>query len=210
MKLILLGPPGAGKGTQAKSLSEVLGIAHAASGDLFRDNQARGTELGKLASTYMRQGILVPDEVVINMILERLKEDDCRAGVVLDGFPRTLEQAAALDQALDGGGIELVLHMVVSTEELTRRLGGRLLCRSCQAPYQQGSAPERCTACGGELFQREDDRPEAVQTRIEVYEAQTAPLVEYYRGQGKLADVDGEQAIEAVTGDLLRLVGSAP
>ena len=210
MRLILLGPPGAGKGTQAKSLSEVLGIAHASSGDLFRDNQARGTELGKLASTYMRQGILVPDEVVINMVLDRLKEDDCRAGVVLDGFPRTLEQAAALDQALDGEGVGLVLHMVVSTDELTRRLGGRLLCRDCQAPYQQGSASERCTACGGELFQREDDRPEAVQKRIEVYQAQTSPLVEYYRGQGKLADVDGEQAIEAVTRDLLRLVGSAP
>ncbi len=210
MRLILLGPPGAGKGTQAKSLSEVLGIAHASSGDLFRDNQARGTDLGKLASTYMRQGILVPDEVVINMVLDRLKEDDCRAGVVLDGFPRTLEQAAALDQALDGEGVGLVLHMVVSTDELTRRLGGRLLCRDCQAPYQQGSASERCTACGGELFQREDDRPEAVQKRIEVYQAQTSPLVEYYRGQGKLADVDGEQAIEAVTRDLLRLVGSAP
>ena len=210
MRLILLGPPGAGKGTQAKSLSEVLGIAHAASGDLFRDNQARGTELGKLASTYMRQGILVPDEVVINMVLERLKEDDCRSGVVLDGFPRTLEQAAALDRAMDGEGIGLVLHMVVSTEELTRRLDGRLLCRDCQAPYQQGSAPERCTTCSGELFQREDDRPEAVQKRIEVYQAQTAPLVEYYRGRGKLADVDGEQAIEAVTRDLLRLIGSAP
>lgn len=210
MRLILLGPPGAGKGTQAKSLSEVLGIAHASSGDLFRDNQARGTDLGKLASTYMRQGILVPDEVVINMVLDRLKEDDCRAGVVLDGFPRTLEQAASLDQALDGEGVGLVLHMVVSTDELTRRLGGRLLCRDCQAPYQQGSASERCTACGGELFQREDDRPEAVQKRIEVYQAQTSPLVEYYRGQGKLADVDGEQAIEAVTRDLLRLVGSAP
>ena len=104
----------------------------------------------------------------------------------------------------------MVLHMVVSTDELTRRLGGRLLCRDCQAPYQQGSASERCTACGGELFQREDDRPEAVQKRIEVYQAQTSPLVEYYRGQGKLADVDGEQAIEAVTRDLLRLVGSAP
>ena len=208
MRLVLLGPPGAGKGTQAKRLSQVLGIPHVASGDLFRDHQARETELGKLASQYMRQGTLVPDDVVIRMILERLEAEDCRPGMVLDGFPRTLEQAQALDAALDPQGIDRVLHIAVPPEELLRRLGGRLVCRSCQTPYGGEAAPERCSACGGELYQREDDKPEAVQKRIEVYQEQTAPLVEYYRRQGKLAEVEGQQEIEAVTRDLLSLVGS--
>jgi adenylate kinase len=208
VRLILLGAPGAGKGTQAKSLSQALGIVHVASGDLFRDHQARETDLGKLASSYMRQGVPVPDEVVIKMILERLEQEDCRQGMVLDGFPRTLAQAQALDRALGARGIDRVLHIVVAPEELVRRLGGRLLCRKCQTPYQREMAPQRCSTCGGELFQREDDRPEAVQKRIEVYQAQTVPLVEYYRRQGKLQDVNGEQAVEAVTQTLLGLVGS--
>ena len=206
MRLILLGPPGAGKGTQAKSLSQALGVAHVSSGDLLRDHQARGTELGLLAGSYMRQGVLVPDDVVIKMILERLEDEDCRAGMVLDGFPRTLEQAVALDEALADEAIDRVLHMVVKAEELTRRLGGRLVCRSCQTPYRQETAPERCSACGGELYQREDDGEEAVKKRIQVYQAQTAPLVDYYRDQGKLADVDGEQTIDEVSRELRGLV----
>lgn len=206
MRLILLGPPGAGKGTQAKSLSQALSIAHVSSGDLFREHQARGTELGLLARSYMRQGVLVPDEVVIKMILERLEDEDCRAGMVLDGFPRTLEQAVALDEALADEAIDRVLHMVVKAEELTRRLAGRLVCRGCQTPYRQETAPERCSACGGELYQREDDREEAVKKRIQVYQTQTAPLVDYYRGQGKLAEVDGGQTIDEVSRDLLGLL----
>ena len=208
MRLVLLGPPGAGKGTQAQGLGETLGIAHIASGELFRDHQARGTELGKLASSYMRQGVLVPDEVVIKMILERLEQDDCRGGFVLDGFPRTQEQAQSLDAALGLPGVDAAIHIAVSTEELVRRLGGRLLCRDCQTPYQRETAPERCSRCGGELYQREDDTPQAVQKRIEVYQAQTAPLVEYYRRQGKLREVDGEGSIEEVARALLDLVGS--
>jgi adenylate kinase len=208
VRLILLGPPGAGKGTQAKKLSQALGVPHVASGDLFREHQARGTELGILAASYMRRGVLVPDEVVIGMVLERLAQEDCRPGVVLDGFPRTREQAQALDRALGPQGINEVLHIVVSPEELVRRLSGRLLCRGCQTPYQRGTAPQRCTLCGGELYQREDDQPLAVRKRIEVYAEQTAPLVDYYRRQGKLRDVDGEQSIEAVTEVLQALVES--
>jgi adenylate kinase len=154
----------------------------------------------------MRQGVLVPDEVVIKMILERLEDEDCRQGMVLDGFPRTLEQAVALDEALEGKAIDRVLHMVVQAGELTRRLGGRVVCRGCQTPYRQETAPERCTGCGGELYQREDDREEAVRKRIQVYETQTAPLVDYYCRQGKLADVDGERTEEEVGREVLGLV----
>ena len=202
MHLVLLGPPGAGKGTQAQVLSEALGVPHVATGDLFRDHAERGTALGQQASTYMRQGLLVPDEIVIDMLLERIGREDCRQGAVLDGFPRTIEQA----QALDTWGVDRVLQLVVSSEELARRLGGRLVCRGCQTPYQREMAPEWCTACGGELYQREDDSPQAVRRRIEEYQTKTEPLVEYYRGQGKLRQVNGEQEVEAVSRDLLALV----
>jgi adenylate kinase len=208
MLIVLLGPPGAGKGTQAKTVAETLDVVHIASGDLLRDHQARDTDLGRQARSYMERGALVPDDLVIRMILDRMAEESGRQGAVLDGFPRTLTQAEALDASMEGSGIDQVLYIAVPADELVRRLGGRLICRSCQRPYQQGSAPERCTECGGELYQRDDDRPEAVRNRIQVYEEQTFPLVEYYRSQCKLKELNGKQAIEAVTRDLLAAVAA--
>ena len=208
MLIVLLGPPGAGKGTQAKTLAETVDVVHIASGDLLRDHQARGTDLGLQARSYMEKGELVPDELVIRMILDRMSEGSGRQGAILDGFPRTLTRAEALEASLEGREIDQVLYIAVPADELVRRLGGRVICRSCQRPYQQDSAPERCTDCDGELYQRDDDRPEAVQNRIQVYEAQTFPLVEHYRSQGKLKELDGAQAIEAVTRDLLAAVAT--
>ena len=206
MLIVLLGPPGAGKGTQAKALAERAGVGHIASGDLLREHRAQGTALGQEAASFMERGLLVPDELVIRMILDRIAEEGGK-GAVLDGFPRTLPQADALDAVLAGGEIDRVLYMAVPTEELVRRLGGRLICRDCQRPYSEGSAPDRCTACGGELYQRDDDKPEAVARRIEVYESETAPLVGYYRAQGKLCEVDGKREIEVVGRDLQAAAG---
>lgn len=211
MRVIILGPPGAGKGTQAALLSQKLELAHIASGDLFRQAQERGDELGAIAKSYMEKGLLVPDEVVINMILERIAAPDCSQGFILDGFPRTLEQARALDQALAGDGIDKVLYIEVSDEELIRRLSGRWLCRNCQAPYHTITnpprSPGRCDLCGGELYQRPDDTEETVRKRIEVYMAQTRPLIDYYAKVGKLIEVDGGRGIDAVRGDLLAALG---
>lgn len=211
MRVIILGPPGAGKGTQAALLSQKLELAHIASGDLFRQAQERGDELGAIAKSYMEKGLLVPDEVVINMILERIAAPDCSQGFILDGFPRTLEQARALDQALAGDGIDKVLYIEVSDEELIRRLSGRWLCRNCQAPYHTITnpprSPGRCDLCGGELYQRPDDTEETVRKRIEVYMAQTRPLIDYYAKVGKLIEVDGGRGIDAVSRDLLAALG---
>ena len=204
MRVILLGPPGAGKGTQATGISEKLGIAHVATGDLFRDHQQRGTTLGIEAKSYMEKGALVPDEVTIQMLLERIDNSDCQTGFLLDGFPRTLAQADSLDKALSVQGIQLDLALAidVAESELVRRLGGRLICRSCQAPYHQYSAPSetegKCDRCGGDLYQRDDDKPESVTKRIQVYQEQTHPLIEYYGNQSKLRKVDGEQPMDAV------------
>jgi adenylate kinase len=211
MRVIILGAPGAGKGTQAALLSEKLGLAHIASGDLFRQAQDRGDELGAIAKSYMERGLLVPDEVVIEMILERIAAPDCIQGFILDGFPRTMQQAQALDHALRANGIDQVLYIKVSDEELIRRLSGRLLCRNCQAPYHvinnPPRMPGRCDLCGGELYQRPDDDEETVRKRIEVYMAQTMPVIDYYAKMGKLTAVDGEQDIEAVSNDLLAALG---
>ena len=211
MRVIILGAPGAGKGTQAALLSKELGLAHIASGDLFRQAQDRGDELGAIAKTYMERGLLVPDEVVIKMILERIAAPDCIQGFILDGFPRTLEQAQALDQALSANGIDQVLYIEVSDEELIRRLSGRWLCRSCQAPYHMINnpprVPGRCDLCSGELYQRPDDAEETVRKRIEVYMAQTMPLIDYYGKIGKLTAVKGEQDIDAVGNDMLAALG---
>lgn len=212
-RIVLLGPPGAGKGTQAKRLAKSAGVAHVASGDLFRRHQGEGTELGKLAGSYMKKGELVPDEVVIRMVLERIQEPDARGGYILDGFPRTHEQAEALDRALaqEGVRIDEVPLVEVETEELVRRLAGRWICSRCQTPYHQETAPPakpgECDACGGELYQRPDDRPEAVRRRLEVYEEQTTPLVRYYERQGKLRRVNGQQKIEQVAADLRKALG---
>jgi len=212
MRVVLLGPPGAGKGTQAKRLAEGANVPHVASGDLFRKHQEEGTELGKTAKSYMEKGELVPDEVVIGMVLERIQAPDARAGYILDGFPRTLEQAKALDKALvkEGTRIDHVPLVEVNTAELVRRLGGRWICSQCQTPYHEESAPPKqpgvCDVCGGKLYQRPDDRSEAVRRRLEVYEEQTAPLVEYYARQGKLRRVNGQQEIDQVAIELLKAV----
>jgi adenylate kinase len=207
MRLILLGAPGAGKGTQAALLSEKIGLAHIASGDLFRQAQASGSKLGEIASSYMEKGLLVPDEVVVEMIMERILAPDCVPGFILDGFPRTLEQAHALNQALGESGIDKVLYIKASNEELVRRLSGRWICRNCQAPYHTVSMPPRvpgkCDYCGGELYQRPDDTEETVRKRIEVYFAQTLPLVDYYADAGKLIEINGEQDIDRVSENLL-------
>ncbi len=212
MYAILLGGPGAGKGTQAVRISQRLGLAHIASGDLFRQEQASGSELGKIAKSYMEKGQLVPDEVTVKMILGRISQPDCASGILLDGFPRTLEQAKALDEALgkSNQGIDLVLHIKVPSESLIRRLSGRWICRGCQTPYNVVEAPPKvagkCDKCGGELYQRADDAEETVQKRLDVYVAQTAPLIEYYASAGKLAEVNGEQGIEQVGRDLIAAI----
>lgn len=212
MYAILLGGPGAGKGTQADLISRRLGLAHIASGDLFRQEQASGSELGKIAKSYMEKGQLVPDEVTVKMILGRISQPDCASGILLDGFPRTLEQAKALDEALgkSNQGIDLVLHIKVPSESLVRRLSGRWICRECQTPYNVVEAPPKvagkCDKCGGELYQRADDAEETVQKRLDVYVAQTAPLIEYYASAGKLAEVNGEQGIEQVGRDLIAAI----
>ena len=212
MRIILLGPPGAGKGTQAKNMSESLGIVHISSGDLLRDHQARGTELGNTARSYMQKGLLVPDELIIGMIEERIRLPDAQVGYVLDGFPRTVGQAQALEKALEKRGetIDRVANISVSEDELILRLGGRWICRQCQRPYHEvNSIPRRegvCDECGGELYQREDDVPEAVSQRIKVFAEQTAPLIWYYSEKGNLVEVDGEGSIEGVRESLLKAV----
>ena len=209
LNLILLGAPGAGKGTQAVTISKKLGLVHVATGDLFRKEQESGTELGKIAKSYMEKGQLVPDEITVTMLLGRITAPDCTKGVILDGFPRTLEQAKALDKALaaQGNGIDRVLYIKVSNKELLRRLSGRWICRNCQAPYNNVEmSPKvvgKCDRCGGELYQRADDTEETARKRLDVYFSQTMPLIEYYTKAGKLVEVNGEQGIEAVARDLI-------
>ncbi len=212
MHVILLGAPGSGKGTQAATLAKTLGVAHIASGDLFREEQARGTKLGLLAKKYMERGELVPDEVTIKMILERIARPDCARGYILDGFPRTLEQAQALEEALGAGkgkGIDRVVYIEVPEAELLRRLSGRWICRASQHPYHLVSAPPKapgkCDIDGSELFQRPDDTEETARRRLKVYFEQTAPLIAFYKGKKKLAQVNGGQSIGAV-GKALRIV----
>jgi len=204
MYIILLGAPGAGKGTQADSLSSELNLPHIASGDLFREALKKETELGLLAKSYMERGELVPDEVTIKMILQRIEMPDCVSGCLFDGFPQTLAQAEALDKGLadKGKNIDKVLYIKVSNEELLKRLGGRWLCQNCQTPYHLITAPPKvlgkCDKCGGELYQREDDKEETVKERLRVFFAQTIPIVDYYRGQSKLIEVNGNQGIQEV------------
>ena len=214
MRVILLGAPASGKGTQAEAIGGKLGLTHIASGDLFRQAQNRGDELGKLASSYMEKGLLVPDEVTIKMMLERMSAPDCAGGILLDGFPRTIEQARALDKALEdgGGAIDRVVYIKVPSEELLRRLSGRWICRQCQTPYNIVDRPPkvtgRCDTCGGELYQRADDTEETARKRLEVYFSQTTPIIDYYAAAGKLVEVDGEQGIAEVTKELLLALGS--
>ena len=210
--LVLLGGPGAGKGTQAALLAEKLGIPHVSSGDLFRENLRNETELGMVAKSYMDQGELVPDDVTIAMVMDRLSRVDCRGGAILDGFPRTLAQAQALDRALEKEGhqISAVPYIRVSEENLLARLAGRWMCSRCQAQYHQLFSPPQvkgvCDKCGGTLYQRADDTPETHQRRIEVYMTQTEPLIDYYRTEGLLREINGELDIEGVHRDLLAVV----
>ncbi len=211
MKVILLGPPGAGKGTQAARVSARKRLPKVSSGDLFRDHQHRDTELGRLAGSYMEKGALVPDEVTIDMVMDWIGHQTNGRGYLLDGFPRTLAQAQALDRELsEQGGIDKAVHISVSQPELVHRIGGRLFCQGCQAPYHKEFNPPRregiCDSCGSPLFQREDDKPEAVERRFEVYREQTEPLVEHYRQAGVLAEVSGEGDIDDVTEVLLEAI----
>lgn len=209
MYVVLLGPPGAGKGTQAQIISEKLNLVHVSSGDIFRENLKNQTELGKTAQGYMERGELVPDEVTIAMIRERLSRPDCEQGALLDGFPRTPTQAEALSRMLEdlGGRVALVPYISVPSEVLIERLGGRWTCRAQGHVYHLLYNPPKqagiCDIDGSELYQREDDKPETVRRRIEVYLEQTSPLIEYYRESGLLVELDGTQPIEAVTEALL-------
>jgi len=214
LNVILLGAPGAGKGTQAVTMSKKLGLVHIATGDLFRKEQESGSDLGKIAKSYMEKGQLVPDDITVKMLLGRIAAPDCVKGVILDGFPRTLEQAKALDKALaaEGRGIDKVLYIKVSTKELLRRLSGRWICRNCQAPYNIVELPPKvagkCDRCGGELYQRADDTEETAKKRLDVYFTQTMPLIKYYTEVGKLVEVDGEKGVEAVGRDLISAIRS--
>ena len=210
--VVLLGSPGAGKGTQAKLLAQALGTPHVSSGDLFRDHLSRNTELGTLARGYMERGDLVPDDVTVGMVVERIGRADCRDGVILDGFPRTLSQAVALDDALGERGqqVMVVPLIQVTDEEATRRLIARRVCRDCGAVYNLIFKPPRvegvCDACGGELYQRDDDNPETVHNRLYTYYKETSPLIGYYFAKGLLTEISGEQAIEDVQADLRTLL----
>ena len=204
MYIIFLGAPGAGKGTQAAIVAKDLKLAHIASGDLFRQAQAGGTELGMQAKSYMEKGMLVPDEITIRMVLERISAPDCEHGVILDGFPRNRKQAEALDEALtkQAKAIDKVVYIKVSEEELLKRLSGRWICRNCQAPYHIVNSPPKvrgkCDKCSGELYQRPDDTIETVKKRLQLYFVETAPLIDYYIQAGKLLEVDGEGDVDEV------------
>ncbi len=193
-KLMMLGPPGAGKGTQAQRLAEAHGIPQISTGDMLRGARRKGTEMGEKAAKFMDAGELVPDEVVIGIVAERLSEPDAADGFILDGFPRTVAQAEALDEM--GIELEAVVNIEVSEEEVVRRLGGRLTCPNCGATFhEEFKKPSQegvCDACGEELVKRPDDKPEAIRERLSAYHRQTAPLVDYYRNQGVLLSVDGE------------------
>jgi adenylate kinase len=211
--LVFLGAPGAGKGTQAAVIAAKMKLAHMASGDLFRAAVKKGTDLGKLVKEYMEQGKLVPDDVTIKVITERLNQPDCAYGVIFDGFPRTLEQAKALDKALADQKKELnkVLYIEVPDQELLQRLGGRWTCQQCQSVYHEVASPPKksgvCDKCGGKLYQRADDNEATIKERLKVFHAQTIPLLNYYQKANKLVTVDGTLVIDKVTDQVLKVLG---
>ena len=213
MKIVMLGAPGAGKGTQAKMISEKYGIPHISTGDIFRENIKKGTELGKKAQEYMNKGELVPDDLVIAIATARLLEDDCKNGFLLDGFPRTVYQAEKLDEFLEAHNskIDKVVDISVGKEELMIRLTGRRVCKKCGASYHIVNIPPKkegvCDICGGPLIQRDDDNAETAANRIEVYEEQTRPLVDYYKKAGNLVLIDGTTGLENVFADIVRALG---
>ena len=203
LRLVLFGPPGAGKGTQAQLLRGRLNVAHISSGDLFRHHLGQGTPLGLQAKEYMNKGELVPDEVTIDIILDKIMSIPENEGFILDGFPRNPMQASALEKKLIGESRDLdkVIHIKVSEPELLRRLGGRFICRACQAPHSIGEGEEgkKCEQCGGELYQRDDDAPVAVKKRIEVYNEETTPVLGFYRERGVLVDISGDNTVDNVS-----------
>lgn len=209
MHILLMGPPGAGKGTQAAKLVEQFNIPHISTGDMFRAAVKEGTPLGQQAKKCMDAGQLVPDSVTIGIVKERLARPDCKEGFILDGFPRTTEQAEALDRTLQEVGIKLdrVINIIVPDNVLVSRMTGRRICRSCGATYHQEFNPSKqgamCDKCGGELYQRDDDREETVTKRLAVYQAQTRPLIEYYQDRGLYTEIDGQQDIEKVMADIV-------
>ncbi len=204
MKIIMLGAPGAGKGTQAKLIADTYGLPHVSTGDIFRMNIKNGTQLGMEAKTYMDQGLLVPDELTVRILLDRVGQDDCKNGYVLDGFPRTIPQAEVLEDALSklGDQIDFAINVEVPDENIIRRMGGRRACLACGATYHIEHVPPKkegiCDACGQELVLRDDDKPETVKNRLRVYQEQTQPLIDFYTKKGVLRSVDGTQDMQDV------------
>jgi len=210
--IIFLGAPGGGKGTQAAAVAQKLNLGYIASGDLFRQAIEQKTELGTQIKSYVERGVLVPDELTLKMVLERMSAPDCEPGAALDGFPRTLAQAEALDKALarQAKTIDRVVYIKVSEAELLKRLSGRWVCRRCQTPYHAENSPPkvqgRCDKCGGELYQRPDDTEETIKKRLQVFFAQTAPLIDYYTVKGKLVEVDGEGDVGEVRERIMAVI----
>lgn len=214
MRIIMLGAPGAGKGTQAKQVAGKYKIPHISTGDIFRANIKGGTELGKKAKEYMDKGALVPDELVVDLVADRIKQDDCKNGYVFDGFPRTIPQAEALDKALEemGSKIDFAIDIDVPDENIINRMSGRRACLACGATYHvQFNAPKAegiCDVCGKELVLRDDDKPETVKTRLQVYHTQTQPLIDYYSKKGVLKSVDGTQDVADVFQSIVDVLGA--
>lgn len=214
MKIIMLGAPGAGKGTQAKQIAGKYSIPHISTGDIFRANIKNGTDLGKKAKEYMDQGLLVPDELTCDLVMDRIQQDDCKNGFVLDGFPRTIPQAQALDAALTkiGEHMDYAIDVDVPDESIVSRMSGRRACLDCGATYHIVSLPPKtegkCDHCGSDLVLRDDDKPETVQKRLTVYHEQTQPLIDYYQKQGILKSVDGTQPMEAVFTAITDILGA--
>ena len=213
LRTILLGPPGAGKGTQAAKIVEKYGVPHISTGDIFRENIKKGTELGKKAQEYMNRGELVPDELVCEIATDRLSREDCAEGFLLDGFPRTVFQAEKLDEFLTANGkkVDAVINLEVEKEELITRLTGRRVCRKCGASFHVVNIPPKtegvCDYCGGELYQRDDDTVETAENRISVYDTQTKPLVDYYTKAGCIVNIDGATGLENVFADIVTALG---
>ena len=213
MKIIMLGAPGAGKGTQAKMIAEKYGLPHISTGDIFRANIKNGTELGKEAKEYMDKGLLVPDELTVRLLLDRVAKDDCKNGYVLDGFPRTIPQAEVLDEKLSklGEKVDYAVNVDVPDENIVNRMSGRRACLSCGATYHVVSIPPKkegiCDVCGSELVLRDDDKPETVQKRLKVYHEQTQPLIDFYEKKGVLRSVDGTLPMEEVFTAITEILG---
>ncbi|MBO4799584.1 MAG: adenylate kinase [Lachnospiraceae bacterium] len=214
MKIIMLGAPGAGKGTQAKMIADKYGVPHISTGDIFRANIKEGTELGKKAKTYMDKGLLVPDELVVDLVVDRVKNPDCEKGYVLDGFPRTIPQAECLDKALAemNDSMDYAINIDVPDENIITRMGGRRACVGCGATYHVVNIPPKkegiCDRCGGELILRDDDKPETVKKRLDVYHEQTQPLIDYYTKKGIIKDVDGTQQMDDVFNAIVKILGA--